>query len=113
MRVSVGRKKPCGGPTLSSEVAFGSCLCENAKALKRDRRSYLSKTVVTPKLVSAFRGLANPTLRSARDAIDSCVALDTAQRCVELLDIVARQQLANAGRRVEGFRQTDFAGIGE
>src|SRR6185437_7845130 len=57
--------------------------------------------------------MANRRLRSDSDAIDSRVALDAAQRRVELLDILARQQLANAGRRVERFRQTDFACIGE
>jgi hypothetical protein len=33
---------------------FGSWLCENAKTLERDRRSYSSKTVLALKLANAF-----------------------------------------------------------
>src|SRR5262245_51108008 len=41
-------------PYLTSHVCFGSRLCENAKVLERDRRSYSSKTVLALKLASAF-----------------------------------------------------------
>jgi hypothetical protein len=35
-------------------VRFGSWLCENAKTLNRDRRSYLSKTVLVAQRESGF-----------------------------------------------------------
>ena len=35
-------------------VAFGSWLCENAKTLNRDRRSYSSKTVLAAQRASGF-----------------------------------------------------------
>jgi hypothetical protein len=38
----------------SIDVRFGSWLCENAKTLERDRRSYSSKTVLALKLANAF-----------------------------------------------------------
>ncbi|WP_143199988.1 hypothetical protein, partial [Bradyrhizobium sp. NAS80.1] len=37
-----------------ADVAFGSWLCENAKALERDRRSYSSKAVLALKLARRF-----------------------------------------------------------
>src|SRR3979490_358414 len=39
------------GPT---NVRFGSWLCENAKTLNRDRRSYSSKTVLVAQRASEF-----------------------------------------------------------
>ncbi|WP_210419075.1 hypothetical protein, partial [Bradyrhizobium sp. NAS80.1] len=36
------------------DVGFGSWLCENAKALERDRRSYSSKAVLALKLARGF-----------------------------------------------------------
>jgi hypothetical protein len=36
------------------EVRFGSWLCENAKTLNRDRRSYSSKTVLVAQRASGF-----------------------------------------------------------
>jgi hypothetical protein len=37
-----------------TEVRFGSWLCENAKTLNRDRRSYSSKTVLVAQRASGF-----------------------------------------------------------
>jgi hypothetical protein len=42
--------KETGGP----DVCFGSWLCENAKTLNRDRRSYSSKTVLVGQQASGF-----------------------------------------------------------
>ncbi|WP_210419240.1 hypothetical protein, partial [Bradyrhizobium sp. NAS80.1] len=36
------------------EVGYGSWLCENAKALERDRRSYSSKAVLALRLARGF-----------------------------------------------------------
>ena len=41
------------------------------------------------------------------------VPLDAAKRSLDLLYVVACQQLANAGCGVQCFRQADFTGIGE
>src|SRR2546429_8786517 len=38
----------------STDVRSGSWLCENAKTLNRDRRSYLSKTVLLAQRASGF-----------------------------------------------------------
>ena len=37
-----------------NDVGFGSWLCENAKTLNRDRRSYSSKTVLVAQRASGF-----------------------------------------------------------
>jgi hypothetical protein len=39
---------------IEKEVRFGSWLCENAKTLNRDRRSYSSKTVLVAQRASRF-----------------------------------------------------------
>jgi hypothetical protein len=38
----------------TNDVRFGSWLCENAKTLNRDRRSYSSKTVLVAQRASGF-----------------------------------------------------------
>jgi len=76
-------------------------------------RSPLSLTLATPLSFEQYRWKRVAKLRSASDPIDSRLALDATQRRVELLDTVTRQQLANGGGRIEGFRETDFAGVGE
>jgi hypothetical protein len=54
-----------------------------------------------------------PSLRSTSDPIDSRFPLNATQWCVELFDVVARQQLANGGSRIESFRETDLVRVGE
>jgi hypothetical protein len=41
-------------PSEDGHVRFGSWLCENAKTLNRDRRSYSSKTVSVAQRASGF-----------------------------------------------------------
>jgi hypothetical protein len=41
-------------PSEHGHVRFGSWLCENAKTLNRDRRSYSSKTTLVAHLASEF-----------------------------------------------------------
>src|SRR3989442_15596571 len=51
---------------LVADVAFGSWLCENAKTLNRDRRSYSSKTALVAQGASGLNlevGLENIILR--------------------------------------------------
>jgi len=66
-----------------------------------------------PTALAFERTGSQPNLRSAIDSINSRLALNATQRRIELLDIVACQQLANGRGRIERFRETDFAGVGE
>ena len=62
---------------------------------------------------ASLEWIGTATLRSGSDTIDARLAFDAPQWRVELFDIVAREQLANGGNRIERFRETDFAGAGE
>ena len=48
------KSHPTGSIADFPKVAFGSWLCENAKTLNRDRRSYSSKTVLVAQRASGF-----------------------------------------------------------
>jgi hypothetical protein len=80
-----------------------------ARSIKR--RSYWFGTMpLTPPLLGPTR---QPSLRSTSDPIDSRFPLNATQWCVELFDVVARQQLADGGGRIESFRETDLVRVGE
>jgi hypothetical protein len=48
------RCSPISPSNLSEKVRYGSRLCENAKAINRDRTSYSFKTVSCAEIASAF-----------------------------------------------------------
>ena len=56
MAFDLGRERDGSGPLNwgGADVRFGSRLCENAKAINRDRTSYSFKTVSCAHIASAF-----------------------------------------------------------
>lgn len=107
----MGHKRSSTG--CAGQVSSGPRTDSFALAVSKKSRLAAARCRKYISITTLVRTAAEPRLQSAGDPVDSRLAFDAAQRRLELLDMVARQQLANSGRGVECFSETDFAGVGE
>src|SRR5436190_21263214 len=121
-RCIVPRTRFISNETISASMHWAaianSCTLVKAQARVCDRGHGLQKRLGSNCLKRHPDPYRAPHLRenydlSAHHAIDAGVALDAPQRRIEGNDLVAGEKATYPGRRIECFRDADFAGVGQ